>query len=136
MASATVLLKEGKSYTYSDGPNTIKFTCDRPVQVNGRDLINKLKTISCLAVEEHEDKPVTPLAAKPVAGKVAPAAKKPAPAPEPEMEPEVEVETEVEVDGDDEVAETEMEVEPEPEPEPVKPAPKGKGGFKSTKKQG
>jgi hypothetical protein len=126
MASALVRLKEGKSYTYSDGPNPIKFTADRPTPVVGQDLIDRLKTISCLAVEENQDKPVTPLAAK---TKAKPA---PAPEPEPEEEPEVQVETEVEVDGDAEVA-VETTVEVEPAPEPAKPAKKGFFGGKGKK---
>src|SRR6478609_9706465 len=90
MASATVLLKEGKSYTYADGPNPIKFVEGQAVPVQGRELIDALKTISCLIVEEHQDKPVTPL--KAAAGKKPGVKAAPQPEPEPEEEPEQELE--------------------------------------------
>lgn len=131
MASATVFLKEGKSYTYVDGPNNIKFTAT-PVTVTGKPLIDKLKSVSCLSVTEHADKPVVPLAKAAPAGKLLKAMPKapPAPEPEPEAEPEVEVSADdPEPEPDPEVeAEAEPEVEAEPEPEP--PPPVKKGGFK------
>lgn len=143
MASATVLLKEGKSYSFPDGPNMIKFEAGIAKQVAGRELIDKLKTISCLAVEEHTDKPVTPL--KAVAGKSAkPVAPKAAPQPEPEPEEEQDQgeaeqtgDAGEETDGDPEMVEADGEPEPEadPEPEPAKPAAaKSKPGAKGGKK--
>ncbi len=146
MASATVLLKEGKSYTYTDGVISLRFTPDQAVPVTGRALIDKLKTISCLSVGEHADKPVVPLAKTPVVApkaitQVRPLKPVPAPAPEPEPEEEPEPEPDAEeeladsegaVEGDEPEAELPEEVieeEPEPAPAPVKPAA-NKGGNK------
>jgi len=119
MASATVRLKEGKSYSYSDGPNTIKFTTDRPTSVVGAELIEKLQAINCLSVEVHQDRPVTPISAKKAAKPVVVA-----PEPEPE-EAEVQVEVESEEEPAAEAVEAEAESAPDPEPEPAKPAKKG-----------
>lgn len=141
MASASVMLKEGKSYTYTDGPASYRFT-QTPMAVTGRELIDKLKAISCLAVDEQEDKPVTPLKAvpkRPVARASQPPP--PPPPPEPEEEPaeddgdpepeEPTDEGEGEALTEDEEPAEEIVEEPEPAPVPKakgKPGPKGKKG--------
>ena len=148
MASASVTLREGKSYTYQDGAHAFKFTPDAAVDVTGRELIDKLKTISCLVVTEHQDKPAKPLVAKPLR-----ATGKPVKQPEPEPEPEPEVDEEPELVDDEEPEEqaeppdeeppseetSEVEAEPDEEPEqlpeakPAKPAKKGNGGKAKAK---
>lgn len=85
MASADVTLKEGLSYTISDGPHQYKFVPEKATPVTGADFIDRLKTISCLIVAVHEDKPVVPLKAVPKA-KVKLVAPDPIDVPEPEPE--------------------------------------------------
>lgn len=151
MASASVTLREGKSYTYTDGSNQLKFTCDAATPVQGEELITKLETISCLHVARNVDKPVTPLAtSKGPAGKTQPLRPfgKVPPAPPPPPEPEATDDEPVEdepgegddagevADGEEPAAEEVVEDEPAVDPEPVKPAQKGGKGNKPGQKGG
>lgn len=138
MATASVMLKEGLSYTYPHGGRDYKFT-PTPQTVSGEEFITALESISVLAVERHKDKPVTPLKAVKPAPKAA--AK---PAPEPEVEEELaddEEQAEEPTDDEEPVEDEEVleepaeDVEPEPEPEPA-PAPKAKGGNKNKPAKG
>lgn len=103
MASATVTLKYGKSYTCSHGSDVLRFT-ENPMRVTGASLIGKLKTISQLQVDEDVDAPVIPLkSAKPQPKPLGRANKlsTPPPQPEPEAEPELDEEPEEVQDADD-----------------------------------
>jgi hypothetical protein len=141
MASADVTLKEGLSYTISDGPHQYKFVTERSTPVTGADFIDRLKTISCLIVTVHEDKPVVPLKAVPKAKvKVQPVVE-PDPIDVPDPEPEdtgddddqADEPTDEVTDGEEPTEEappeelTEDEPEELPPPPPVKAA-KAKGG--------
>lgn len=137
--SATVQLKEGKSYTVLWQGQEIKFMENAAKQVAGTDLINHLKSISQLMVDVHQPAPAPKkampphLAARQQAIKPKALVRKPEPLPEPEVEvvePEPEAEPEPAAEDDDAnplgdgMDGYEGQPEPvmedgEPEPEPV-----------------
>jgi hypothetical protein len=131
MPTANVLLREGKSYSYTHGGTTYKFTSS-PTPVSGEDLISKLEAITQLAVERHRDAPPKKVLPK--------AVRRAEPEPEPEEQEELaadEGDGEAPVDDGSEWSEAASEepieelVEEEPvrpvkQAKPAKPAKKGK----------